>query len=303
MILQRDSADDACWVGMWRLMAAYKTWRMDVMMMPALDALLFPVSAGPARGPRYSRLLQPPSRRLATRSIAQAPRHGLDHLPVGTNRTGDACDLVINIYARTRLQLELSPESRVVDLGAAFGIQVVPQFLQGAVTDLKGFARLAGPAVDLSPALKKAIPAAARRETALVRDGKVLFDPAIALANLERRNRKLAEIRDEELAVVQHGGPLHAHTRAANVCGAYHVNLYVEGTYHPGGTMGGGHAHGPTGPAASTGHGEPQVFSRILSTMVLVDSGNRPRKQVAARPSKAAAKAAGKAASGKKRRR
>ena len=103
VILQRDSADDACWVGMWKLMAAYKTRRTDIMMMPSLGALLFPLSAGPARGPRYSRLLQPPSRRQALRAIAQKPRHGLDHLPVATNRTTDACDLVVNIYAKTRL--------------------------------------------------------------------------------------------------------------------------------------------------------------------------------------------------------
>jgi len=292
VVLQRDSAEDECWIGMWKLMAAYKTRRTDIMMMPAVDALLFPLSAGPARGPRYARLLQPPSRRLATRSIVQAPRHGLDHLPVSTNRTTDACDLVVNIYAKTRLQLELTPEARLVGAGQAFGIQVVPQLLQGVVTDLKGFARLAGPAVDLAPVLKKAIPAAARRESTLVRDGKVTFDPAIALANLEKKTRKLAEIRDEELAVVQHGGPLHVHTKA-DVRGAYHVNMYVEGTYYPGGTMtgGGGHSHGADH-GSSPGEGQPQVFSRILSTMVVVDPSGKARSTAAAPRSKTASKTA-----------
>jgi tyrosinase-like protein len=278
VMLQRDSADAGCWVGTWKLLAAYKTRRTDIMMMPSLGAVLFPLSAGPSRGPRYARLLKPPKGRVAQRNIVQAPRHGLDHLPVSTNRTDDACDLVINIYAQTRLQLELTPEARFVGAGAAVGIQVMPRVLQGVVTNLKGFARLGGPAVDLSRTLRKAVPVWARKEAALVRDGKLLFDPALALAGLERKNAKLAGIRDEELPVVTHdGGLLHVHTKG-DLRGAYHLNLYVEGTYYAGGAMSSDHDHGhgggqPTSPA----DGEPQVFSRILSTMVVVDSAKRSR--------------------------
>src|SRR5262249_25587375 len=137
----------------------------------------------------------------------------------------------------------------------------------------------------LKSVLDKAIPDAMRKETALVQDGKVMFDPAIALAGLERKSPKLAQIRDEELAVVAHGGPLHVHTKA-DVPGAYHVNLYVEGTYHPGGTMSGGHAHSSAG-AHAAGEDEGQVFTRILTTMVVVDAA-AGRPQVAAKRSKAA---------------
>lgn len=278
VMLQRDSADHECWVGTWKLLAAYKTRRTDIMMMPSLGAVLFPLAAGPARGPRYSRLLQPPTRRTAPRNFPQAPRHGLDELPVSTNRTEDACDLVVNIYAQTRLQLELTPDARVIRAGDALGIQVIPQMFQGAVTDLRGFARLAGPAADLAPVLRKATPDGARKESELIRDGKVIFDPALALAGVERKDPRLAQIRDEELAVVtHHGGPLHVHTKA-DVPGAYHVNLYVEGTYYPGATTTGGHAHGQTGLPG----GEPQVFSRILSTMVVLDSSKPVRPRPAA---------------------
>src|SRR5262245_61044240 len=110
LALQRDSADASAWVGRWALMAAYRTSTMDAMLMPDLSELVLPVSAGPARGPRYARLLTKPEARKAARSIPARPRHRLDVRPPSTNRDGGpACSLVVTVHARTRLRVEVVP--------------------------------------------------------------------------------------------------------------------------------------------------------------------------------------------------
>ena len=81
LVLQRDSADAACWVGTWRLMASFKAKRLDGMVMFPLGNLLEPVAAGPMRGPRYARLLLKPKSRIAQRNAVRAARHPLDVLP------------------------------------------------------------------------------------------------------------------------------------------------------------------------------------------------------------------------------
>jgi hypothetical protein len=63
LFLQRDSADDSAWVGTWTLLVAWRARIADAMVMLDPGDLIFPVSAGPVRGPRYARLLTPFQRR------------------------------------------------------------------------------------------------------------------------------------------------------------------------------------------------------------------------------------------------
>ena len=56
-------------------------------------------------------------------------------------------------------------------------------------------------------------------------------------------------------------------------------------------TGGGGHSHGADH-GSSPGEGQPQVFSRILSTMVVVDPSGKARSTAAAPRSKTASKTA-----------
>ena len=86
LVLQRDNADAACWVGKWRLLIAYKARRLDAMVMPSIGDLIASVSAGPTRGPRFARLLQPVKDRVPTRNIAARPAHALDRRPVSANQ-------------------------------------------------------------------------------------------------------------------------------------------------------------------------------------------------------------------------
>ncbi|HVJ82936.1 MAG TPA: tyrosinase family protein, partial [Planctomycetia bacterium] len=121
LVLQRDGADASCWVGGWQLMVAYRARDLSSMVMVDLGELLVPVAAGPVRGPRYARLLQNAERRPATRSFISKPRHRLDVRPGGTNNDGaQSCSVVVNVYARTHLRVELRPSLELVDPGSTW---------------------------------------------------------------------------------------------------------------------------------------------------------------------------------------
>jgi hypothetical protein len=287
LVLQRDNADAACWVGKWRLMIAYKARRLDAMVMPSIGDLIVPVSAGPTRGPRFARLLQPFKERVATRNIAVKPAHPLDRRPVSANQNDrEACNAVVNIYCRTRLRLELAPPSQLLEAGAALAINVRSDVLQGSVATSRSLARLIGPARDLTAIVAgfrdRPIPREARIE-----GGELPFDPAKLLAVLERRDPALALVRDEEVKVAVHeGGPMHVHVEKTDVPGAYHLGVYIDGYYYPGFDQAAaqGHDHSAGGmhapaPSAAGPEGVGERFIRILTTTV-----GLPPKGTAARP-------------------
>jgi Common central domain of tyrosinase len=272
LVLQRDNADPACWVGKWRLMVAYKARRLDAMVMPSIGDLIVPVSAGPVRGPRFARLLQAPKARVATRNINVAPAHALDRRPVSANQNDqEACNAVVNIYSRTRLRLELAPPAGLREAGGELAINVNAVVLQGSVTTSRSFARLIAPARDIAPLIAsfkdRPIPREARLDNA-----EVPYDAARLLAVLERRDPGLARARDEVMKVAVHqGGPMHVHVEKTDTSGVYHLGVYIDGYYYPGidQVAAGGHDHGAGGamPAAPAGVGGER-FIRILSTMV-----------------------------------
>ena len=209
LMLQRDSADASALVGRWRLMAAYRTKEMDAMVMADIGELIWPVSAGPVRGPRFARLLQRPQTRTAARSIPERPRHRLDVRPGGTNRDGNrACSLLVNMYARTRPESSshLRPGERLVVNELA--IDVTADALSGGVSADRAVARLVAPIHDVR-ALTRDLEDADIPEEAMLEGSRALrFDSARVLGQLEKRRSTLARVRDEEIEVVaHHAGP------------------------------------------------------------------------------------------------
>jgi len=235
LMLQRDSADASSWVGRWRLMIAYRARDMSAMVMPDLGELMFPVAAGPVRGARYARLLQPVEKRVAARSVTSQQRHALDVRPGSTNSNSkQACSVVVNVYARTRLRMYLLPQTRRVVAGNALEVNIGHNVLVGNVTRTRAFARLVAPTVDIAALVsrvkRKDIP-----KEALLKGSKALrFDPAKLLAVLEKRDPKIAHMRDEPVQVVNHCDSLpHTHVGKTSIPGVYHLGVYVEGTYCP----------------------------------------------------------------------
>ena len=277
LFLHRDSADYSTWVGTWQLLIAYRARLLDAMMMPELGELLVPAAAGPVRGPRYSRLLVAPERRVPTRSIRLAQRHRLDVRPLSTNSSGrNASSIAVNVSARTRLRLELTGEGRMIAPGTALAVNVTQNTLRGSTANIHGFSRLVAPSIDLA-----ALIATSKRSAADLRVVSVQglegegIDNALLLARLEARRSSIAKMRDLELAVVSHhGGPPHVHVKDPDVPGVYHASVWLEGVYYSEATPS-GHHHGG-GPLSA---GIPERFTRLLSISVPLPSKYRPKRR------------------------
>ncbi len=283
LVVQRGSTSKDCWIGRWELMISYKTDELTSMLMLELGELLFPVSAGTIRGPRYSRLLNKPEKRTATRNIFTRSQHGLDIRAVSTNRNdNDACNMVVNFYARTSLKIELNLENFLVNTGAEIKIGIHANASLGRVQDLRGFARMVAPAFDIAELLPKdKVDEIIRkleeekREKGYPRNKKPKadLDIALILAKIEKEKEGLEFIKDSEIQVVSHeGGPLHMHINDTQVPGTYHFGIYVEGSYAPNASStsgsNSGHEHGNMENTPPIADQELENFSRLLNISV-----------------------------------
>src|SRR5262249_35339590 len=152
--------------------------------------LMFPVAAGPARGPRFARLLVEPKARLATRNIKAKPAHRLDERALSTNNNeNEACSLVVNIFGSTRLRFDLQSPTNLAAVGDALEIDIAADVLVGSLVGSRTLARSIAPAVDIAAIVASVKPADIPK-SAILKDSKALrFDPAKVLASLERKSR------------------------------------------------------------------------------------------------------------------
>jgi hypothetical protein len=286
LLLQRDSADRECWVGRWRLMASYRARLMDAMVMFPPDSLMAPVAAGPLRGPRYARLLVPPKARRAQRNIAHVSANPFDILPPGANlNDNQACDLAVNVYARTRLRYSLEVEPSLAAVGDNISVRVAADILQGNANTGRSFARLISPVTDIAALAPRLNPKKIKPDQVDRDQHAPSFDAAKALAQAERKNRKIFGHTDRKMPVAVHDhGPLHVHIEKAEVAGPYHLAIYIEGDYCPDqDDVPGGHAHVETqyrasheAAMASGPESKRESFTRLLTTVMAV-AGAKPR--------------------------
>lgn len=271
MIIQRGNTGKDCWVGTWTLMVSYKAKLLDKMMMPELGELLFPVGAGPIKGDRYLRLLYKVNQRKATRNVFSGSLHGLDHRAVGTNSNNlPACNLVMNVYARTSLKLNPVLNGLLIKQGEELKLTINSNALVGAVGKLRGFARLVSPGFDVHDFISKEKAYEIIVKSEKSRKYSPQFDFALMLAKFERENKDIKFINDLEVKVVTHdGSPLHIHHKDTSVKGTAHIGLIVEGLYFPDmqSKKGQGHGHSMGMPHDPT-TGDYEIFSRIFNVTV-----------------------------------
>ena len=275
LFLRRDNADAGAWIGTWQLLVAWRARSLDAMVMLDTGELMVPVAAGPVRGLRYARLLLKPGKRVPARAVVSKARHRLDVRPTSTNTGGEAaCTVVVNIYARTRLQMD----ARAVPEGEGLNFTVATNLLRGSIRDARAFARLVAPARDLAALVQRST-AGHRVPRALKLDAsdEPTFDAVRVLAKLETEDASLAVVRDEELEVVSHhGGAPHAHAKGTRIPGVYHAGLWIEGTYDAGAATTPGHTHGQD---AQTGRSTPERFERLLGVSIGVSRPERREKR------------------------
>src|SRR5689334_16014729 len=198
LLLQRDSAETPCWVGRWSLMVIFKARTPDAMVMFTPDNLLAPVSAGTLRGPKYSRLLVHPKERRAQRNIVQRPSSVFDMVPTATNNSDrEACDIAVNVYARTRLRYSLVADNLRAVVGDHFSVQLKADVLQGNAATSRALARMVSPASDITVLAHSLNPKKIKPDDVNRDQQTPKFDAALALAEAERKNRKLAERMDQ----------------------------------------------------------------------------------------------------------
>jgi Common central domain of tyrosinase len=290
LVIQRDSADPSAWVGGWTLMIAWRARQLDAMVMLDPGELMRPVGAGPVRGPRYARLLVKPEKRRAARAVSGRPRHRFDIRATSTNSSRNAsCSMLVNVYARTRLRVEARPEVQRAVAGTPLDVTVAADALRGAVRSGAAFARLVAPARDLAALVRSPnLPRDVLRGARLDAGDDPNIDVAKVLARLEARTPALAEVRDEELKVVVHGGPAHVHVEKTGVPGVYHVGLWVEGVYLPDAEMKSNHEehHSPSVRAS----GEGERFTRVLSASIGLSAAPRAGKKAKARVKRSGAR-------------
>lgn len=282
LFVRRNNCDDAMWVGNWMLIVARRATDFDAMLMVSPGPMLFPVAAGPVRGPRYARLLLRPQARVPARLIAGPASNPLDLGLNSTNRLRDPCTVVVNVYARTGLRLDLAVRGGFA--GDKLKLELLGD-VAGTATVLQTAVRAVAPRIDLRALLPEPPPAGRN-------------DPrnnsARVLARLERKDPEPFRLKDEAGELVSHhGGDWHYHLEDTAIPGAYHFGVLVRGTYKPGvGATGdrpappqGPHDHGHADASAhvhgKTGHGEHgccddariEYFERILT----VSAGLAPK--------------------------
>ncbi len=275
LIVQRDNADASAWVGSWQVMVGYRDREMDGMVMLGVGDLIRPVAAGPVRGPRWSRPTKARDQRpVARRMLTTDALANLAVPTLSTNRSeGSARSVVVNVYAQTRLALELVTDSPVVKAGDKGSFHLTGPVPAGSFTVESAVGRLVSPAVDVAAKVRDLdLDQLGRtvRLSAKLRDGK--FDHGRVLAELEAKDPELGAVHDEQVKVVQHdGGTPHVHLPDTTVPGGYHLGLYVSGRYFPDGTVVLDQDHGEHGHPAALGDpgeearekGEP--FTRIVT--------------------------------------
>lgn len=278
LVIQKGNTSNDCWVGRWELMIAYKTHTPDKMMMPDIGELVFPVAAGPIRGSRYARLLVGPRVRIATRNIQTSVQHGLDGRSVSTNSNGNAaCNILVNIYGRTRLKLELQTELPIVQPGGEIKWTVLPDISLGSIQFHKALVRFTSPAVDLTRVFPKDRVMAIINRLEQARRYSRKLDIGLLLALFERDNCDTDLVNDREGNLISHhGGPLHLHMKDTNVPGFYHFGVYIEGAYYPsieqqqGDHNGHGHTNDKPGENIFT-NASGEMFTRILNITIGVE--------------------------------
>jgi len=267
LIIQKGNTSNDCWVGKWELMIAYKTRTMDKMMMPDIGELIYPVAAGPVRGSRYSRLLVDQKSRIAPRNIQTPVQHGLDGRSVSTNSNDNtACSILVNIYGRTRLSLNLQTGSPYVRRGEEISWSLKPDISLGSVQFHKTLVRFTSPLFDISQVLppERALAIVKRLEQSRRYNRKL--DIALLLAQFEKKDCDGAMVSDNEGKLVSHhGGDWHLHVHDTNIPGFCHFGVYIEGAYYPAVSIQQDehHDHGSSGNTV----GQPDQFSNAKGEM------------------------------------
>ena len=241
------------------------------MVMLGPGPLLFPVAAGPVRGPRYARLLQTGDPARAGPQHPGPASNVLDEAINATNRTAIPARSSSMSMRAPRCASTWWPTGHCT--GEPLEVDLLPMSLRHGDGDAVGRARGFPARRPASLLAGAASPMTATDEAT----------PATLLARLEAKDPERFVPRDEAATLVSHHeGDWHFHLEQHDVPGAYHFGVMVSGIYRPEAGPGESHPHDHAAPehmahgddqAGHAGHpasceeqpGRVEYFSRILS--------------------------------------
>lgn len=260
LIIQRNNANRKCWVGQWELLISYRAKDHSAMLMPTPGELLFPVAGGPIRGNQFQNLVARQKARIPTRKIFAKAANVLDtRAPLTNMERGEACNNLINIYAKTRLKLSVSGNQSVVKKGKNFDLKLSFDSPNGKVSAMTGFSRMISPAIDFDKVISpKEADEIMKKNESSKRPSKK-YDLAILLAKrlLEKQEGRL--VNDQELQVkFKKGSDLHISGLETKLKGSYHIGILVNGTYEP-------NYKDLTDGCCGGKERKPEVFSRLIN--------------------------------------
>ncbi|MCF6363503.1 MAG: tyrosinase family protein [Gammaproteobacteria bacterium] len=231
LFVQRDSAQADYWVGRWQLMVAYKAKDMSHMVITPIGDLLAPVSVGSLRGARYFRPRSKKGYRTAARLIDKRNKHALDLLPPVTSANkNDASNVLVNIYTKTRLGVNLISH---LAKNNSFQIQGLPSV--GTISLLKVYGRFFSPKTDIVTLFSK-LDCNVTDDALLSGSISLKYDTSKVFKKLESMKPDLFKLNDEILRFkITNDGRAIAEVSKSNVPGIRHLGVMIEGVYHPDG--------------------------------------------------------------------
>jgi len=235
LMIQRNSANKSCWVGKWQLMVSYKAKDHASMVMPMLGELLYPVSAGPMRGNQFNRLLTKPQKRIPTRNIFSQSQNKLDFRAIGTNNNDkEACNVLINIYARTNININISSEKQTYKAGESINFKLLQSTNNGNISNLSSFARLIAPNVDLKNIFNRDELLEIIQKNERSRRPSKKYDTSILTAKKMKAYENHRIVNDMELKIKQgKEGLIIPSIDKTEISGTYHLGIMVDGYYQP----------------------------------------------------------------------
>lgn len=260
MVVQRNNANRKCWVGQWELLISYKAKDHSAMLMPTIGELLYPVSGGPIRGNQYQNLLARQRARIPTRKIFAKASNGLDtRAPLTNVERGEACNNLINIYAKTRLRLDVSGQKGVAKRGNKLDLKLSFELPNGRVSSLTGFSRMISPSIDFDKVISpKEADEIMKKNESSKRPSKK-YDLAIILAKrlLEKQEGRI--VNDQELQIkLEKDSTLSIAGLETKFKGSYHLGILVSGYYEP-------NYEDLTDTCCGSAKRNPEAFSRLIN--------------------------------------
>ncbi len=252
IFLRRNRAPDTCWIGRWFLHLAYcppghahdevhedehPHQHVDTifggMIMPTTWDLIVPASAPPLAGPVFSQFDVATAKRVSTRVL---PKRTLPTVggPALEEPFPPAMPVVVNLYAKTTLRVNLRFDARARFAGDALGLELrVEDDLGGKVADMRAYGRVIGPTRAIAKAFldRETIPFDQRKKYLLRTEDGEFFDELRFLADYEHARPGAFAPRDEKLSFQPYKETIafKAEVDRTKVAGVYRVGAYFEG--------------------------------------------------------------------------